>query len=66
MGHENLNTVEVSDFAGVPVATLRWWRHKGVGPKSFTLGTRKVMYRRVDVEAWLEAQYASAVGGDAA
>ncbi len=38
-------------------ATLRYWRHQGTGPKSFKLG-RRVMYRLVDVESWLAAQYA--------
>jgi len=34
--------------------TLRYWRALGVrGPVSFKLG-RRVMYRRADVEKWLE------------
>jgi hypothetical protein len=34
--------------------TLRYWRALGeVGPASFKLG-RRVMYRRTDVEKWLE------------
>jgi predicted DNA-binding transcriptional regulator AlpA len=36
------------------VGTLRWWRAVGKGgPESFKLG-RRVMYRRADVEKWLE------------
>ena len=54
-----LTTAEVSALINVPVATLRWWRHQGTGPKAFRMGTRKVMYRRSDVTAWLEAQYAA-------
>jgi hypothetical protein len=49
-----------------PSATLRFWRHKGIGPKSFKVG-RRVMYREDDVAAWLEAQYAAVTevdGGD--
>ena len=46
----------------VKEATLRWWRHMGTGPKSFKLGARKVVYRKSDVVAWLDAQYAEAVG----
>lgn len=52
-----LDTKETGQRLHVPVATLRWWRHKGLGPKSFRMGQRKVMYRLADVEAWLEAQY---------
>lgn len=55
-----LTTNEVAELLHVPVATLRWWRHKGTGPMSFNLGARKVMYRRSDVTEWLQAQYAAA------
>lgn len=48
---------QVSEILNVPEATLRWWRHVGQGPKSFTLGKRKVVYKRSDVDAWLEEQY---------
>jgi predicted DNA-binding transcriptional regulator AlpA len=37
------------------VATLRYWRHLGTGPRSFCLG-RRVVYRLADVHAWIEAQ----------
>lgn len=52
-----LTTAQTADLLNTPVATLRWWRHQGVGPKAFRLGARKVMYRRSDVLKWLEAQY---------
>lgn len=59
-----LSTEEVSEMTTIPAATLRFWRHRndGTGPRSFRLGPRKVVYKRSDVEAWLEAQYAQAVG----
>lgn len=57
-----LTTSETAELLHVPVATLRWWRHVGTGPKSFKLGARKVMYRRADVLGWLETQYESEVG----
>lgn len=47
-----------------PVNTLRYWRHEGTGPKSARIG-RRVMYRRADVTAWIEAQYEDAPGGAA-
>jgi len=62
---ENLTIDAVSQLTNVSVATLRYWRHRNEGPRSFRLG-RRVMYRRTDVNAWLEAQYeASAPKGAA-
>lgn len=50
---------ETSKRTRVPVSTLRYWRHTGVGgPKSFKIGTR-VAYRSLDVEQWLDEQYAA-------
>jgi DNA-binding transcriptional MerR regulator len=40
----------------VPKATLRYWRHIGYGSKSFKIG-RRVVYKRSDVEQWIEEQY---------
>ena len=52
-----LKIPEVSAMTGIPEATLRWYRHAGVGgPRSFKLG-RRVMYREEDVLAWMQAQY---------
>lgn len=53
-----LTTAEAAALLHTPVATLRWWRHEKTGPRAFKLGARKVMYRRSDVLAWLEEQYA--------
>ncbi|MGE5698045.1 MAG: helix-turn-helix transcriptional regulator [Candidatus Sericytochromatia bacterium] len=55
-----LTTEEAADFLNVPQATLRWWRHKRVGPKGFSLGKRKVMYKLSDVIAWREERYRAA------
>lgn len=53
----NLMTLpEVSEMTRIPEATLRFYRHKGDGPKSAKIGGR-VMYRREDVEAWLDAAF---------
>jgi len=56
-----LDIPETSQVTHTPEATLRFWRHKGTGPKSFLVG-RRVMYRLVDVEAWLDEQYTAAAG----
>jgi predicted DNA-binding transcriptional regulator AlpA len=48
---------EVADLTRLPLSTLRFYRHRGDGgPKSFKLGNR-VVYRRADVEQWIESQY---------
>ena len=54
-------------MTGVPIGTLRYWRHADIGPVSFTLGHR-VVYRRDEVLRWI-AERESATrrgGGDAA
>jgi len=58
---ELLTTAEAADLLRTPVATLRYWRHVGTGPKSFTLGARKVFYKKTDLVAWIEQQYTEQV-----
>ena len=48
-----LTITEAAEMLRVPVATLRWWRHKGIGPRSFKMG-RHVLYRLSDLEAFIE------------
>ncbi|HEY2297978.1 MAG TPA: helix-turn-helix domain-containing protein [Jatrophihabitans sp.] len=50
-----ITITEASERLRTPAATLRYWRHVGVGPKSFKIG-RRVVYRRDDLEAWIETQ----------
>ena len=52
---ELLTMQEVADVVRVPVATLRYWRHLGTGPRSFRIG-RSVRYWRTEVFAWLDDQ----------
>lgn len=60
-----LRTAEVAAMTGVPVGTLRYWRHRGEGPKSFRLG-RRVAYFEDEVIAWVESQAAATSVGGAA
>jgi predicted DNA-binding transcriptional regulator AlpA len=46
---------QVSEFLGVPVATLYQWRYKGTGPKGGLVG-RHLRYRWAEVEKWYDAQ----------
>jgi predicted DNA-binding transcriptional regulator AlpA len=52
---ELLTMQEVADVVRVPVATLRYWRHLGTGPRSFRIG-RSVRYWRTEVLACLDDQ----------
>lgn len=54
-----LSTAEVATLIRTPSSTLRYWRHQGTGPRSAKLG-RRVVYRRAEVVAWLDAQFAQA------
>ena len=63
---EFMITEEVAATARVPISTVRHWRAQGTGPAGFKVGKR-VLYRRRDVEKWLnerrraaEAKQASA------
>jgi DNA-binding transcriptional MerR regulator len=51
-----LTQAEVAERVRRPVATLRFWRHKGIGPKSANVGGR-VLYRESDVQKWLAEQF---------
>lgn len=55
-----MTSAEVADLIRVPHATLRYWRYIGVGPKSFKMGPRRVLYREDDVIAWATEQYGAA------
>ncbi len=52
---ELLTITEAAELLRAPVATLRYGRHLGTGPRSFRLG-RRVLYRSDDLRSWIEAQ----------
>ena len=60
--HDLLTMTEAADLTRAPVATLRYWRHLGVGPRSFRLG-RRVLYRRCDLLEWIAQQEHGQVSG---
>ncbi len=51
---ELLTITEAAELLRSPVATLRYWRHRGTGPRSFRLG-RRVLYRADDLHSWIDA-----------
>jgi hypothetical protein len=46
---------EAADFLRSSIDTLRDWRHRGIGPKSFKVG-RRVRYWRSELIRWLAEQ----------
>ena len=63
-GHQPdlLTITEAAELLRAPVATLRYWRHLGTGPRNFRLG-RRVLYRRDDLQAWVEEQWGRRAAG---
>jgi excisionase family DNA binding protein len=53
---ELLTITEAADLLRAPVATLRYWRHRNIGPHSFRLG-RRVLYRREDLRTWIDGRH---------
>ena len=53
-----LQTASVAALLGLKPQTLRKWRLQGRGPRYVRLGgpTGRVVYRRCDVDAWLDAR----------
>jgi excisionase family DNA binding protein len=52
---ELFTITEAAELLRAPVATLRYWRHLGTGPRSFRLG-RRVLYRRDELHGWIDRQ----------
>lgn len=50
-----LTIEEVAELLRMPVATLRYWRVLGTGPRGFIIG-RRLRYVRADVFRWLVEQ----------
>ncbi len=56
-GEQQLLTItEAAAILRTPIATLRYWRHLGTGPRSFRLG-RRVLYRHDELIAWINDQH---------
>ena len=53
-----LGPKDIAAELDIPIGTVYGWNSKGTGPRAAKIG-RHVRYRRVDVEAWIEAQYAN-------
>jgi len=50
---------EAADVLGLPEATLRFWRSRGTGPRSFRLGPRRVVIAESELVRWVNEQRAA-------
>lgn len=57
-----LSTAQAAGFTGLAESTLRYYRHAGIGPASYTVGS-KVFYDLTDLTDWLAAQKAASLRG---
>lgn len=54
--HELMTTEEFAEYVRRPVATIYQWNSRGQGPRFIKRG-RSILYRRADIDAWLNASY---------
>ena len=54
---ELMTRQEVAVMTRQAESTLRYWGTVNKGPKFFKVGGRRVLYRRSDVQAWLDSYY---------
>ena len=54
-----LDSPEFCEILGITKGTAYYWRQKGYGPKAIKIG-KNLRYRRADVVAWLDDQFANA------
>lgn len=50
-----LTEADVVEMTGLPRGTLAYYRHAGIGPRSYKLG-RRVRYDETDVLDWIAHQ----------
>lgn len=59
--HENelMTLTDVCELLGISESTAYYWRQIGKGPKGARIG-KNLRYRRAEVNAWLDDQFANA------
>lgn len=51
---------EAAKYLGPSAATLRLWRAERKGPRYFKAGEKLIRYRKVDLDAWIDARLVTA------
>jgi predicted DNA-binding transcriptional regulator AlpA len=59
-----LTPIQAAKYVGISEAALRLWRSEGKGPRHFKAGEKLVRYRRVDLDAWIEARLSAPTAGE--
>lgn len=59
-----MGTTEAAQYIGKSVQTLAQWRYAGIGPQFVKIGRRTVLYRRRDIDEWLEANLRTQTGAE--
>lgn len=54
-----MTLAETATYLNMSEKSLRWMRHTGTAPRAGKIGSR-VVFRRSDVDAWIEEQFANA------
>ena len=57
-----LSSAEASIYTAILVSTLRYWRHNGTGPVSYSIGAR-VYHDAADLDAWIADKKAATLRG---
>jgi hypothetical protein len=65
MIEKHLTVSDLAEREGVPVATVRAWNYKGVGPRFMRIG-KYVRYKLSDVEKWERSRLVTTGDGPAA
>ncbi len=58
-----LTPVQAARYLGVSKDVLRLWRPQGKGPRHFKAGEKLIRYRRIDLDAWIEARLSASAEG---
>ncbi len=58
---ELLTAQQLADLLHVGIQSIYDWRHRGTGPRGIRPAGGKLLFRRSDVDAWLD-QYADRPG----
>lgn len=49
-----LTVKQLAVMLHVEPQTIHYWRHKGTGPRGIKLNGGKILFRRSDVDIWLD------------
>jgi predicted DNA-binding transcriptional regulator AlpA len=66
MSDKAMSLKEAAEYLGLELSTLYNWRVKQIGPPSYALSPRKIIYRKKEIDRWLEERKEVFDGSDKA